>query len=107
VRKISPPLGFDYRTVQLVASRYIDYVTRPTWSNESNDKKFNNEWLKYVLINVGQTKNAHESMARKYGASRPRERPSSRRENNKKYKMQIRFGWFRIIINSGFLWSQH
>ena len=26
VRKISPPRGFDHRTVQLVASRYIDYA---------------------------------------------------------------------------------
>jgi len=33
VRKISPPLVFDPRTVQPVASRYIDYATRPTaWS---------------------------------------------------------------------------
>jgi len=30
VRKISPPPGFDPRTVQPVASRYTDYVTRPT-----------------------------------------------------------------------------
>jgi len=30
VRKISPPPGFDTRTVQPVASRYTDYVTRPT-----------------------------------------------------------------------------
>jgi len=30
VRKISPPLGFDPRTVQPVASRYTDYATRPT-----------------------------------------------------------------------------
>ena len=30
VRKISPPTGFDPRTVQPVASRYIDYATRPT-----------------------------------------------------------------------------
>ena len=29
VRKISPPLGFDPRTVQRVASRYTDYATRP------------------------------------------------------------------------------
>jgi hypothetical protein len=29
VRKISPPPGFDPRTVQLV-SRYTDYATRPT-----------------------------------------------------------------------------
>ena len=30
VRKISPPPGFDLRTVQPVASRYTDYATRPT-----------------------------------------------------------------------------
>jgi hypothetical protein len=30
VRKISPPPGFDSRTVQPVASRYTDYATRPT-----------------------------------------------------------------------------
>ena len=32
VRKISPPLEFDPRTVQPVASRYTDYATRTTWS---------------------------------------------------------------------------
>ena len=30
VRKISPPPGFDSRTVQPVASRYTDWATRPT-----------------------------------------------------------------------------
>jgi hypothetical protein len=30
VRKISPPWGFDPRTVQSVGSRYTDYATRPT-----------------------------------------------------------------------------
>ena len=30
VRKISPPQGFDSRTVQPVASLYTDYATRPT-----------------------------------------------------------------------------
>ena len=29
VRKISPPPGFDPRTVQPVGSRYTDYNTRP------------------------------------------------------------------------------
>jgi len=33
VRKISPPPGFDSRTVQPVASRYTDYTTRPTSIN--------------------------------------------------------------------------
>ena len=31
VLKISPPPGFDPRTVQPVASRYTDWVTRHTW----------------------------------------------------------------------------
>ena len=30
VRKISPPPGFDPRTVQPIVSSYIDYATRPT-----------------------------------------------------------------------------
>jgi len=30
VRKISPPPGFDPRTVQPIGSRYTDYATRPT-----------------------------------------------------------------------------
>ena len=30
VQKISPPPGFDPRTVQPIASRYTDYATRPT-----------------------------------------------------------------------------
>jgi len=30
VRNISPPPGFDPRTVQPVASRHTDYATRPT-----------------------------------------------------------------------------
>jgi hypothetical protein len=30
VRKISPPPGFDPRTVQPIASRYTDYATQPT-----------------------------------------------------------------------------
>jgi len=30
VRKISPPPGFDPRTIQPVASRYTDYATLPT-----------------------------------------------------------------------------
>ena len=29
-KKISPPLGFNPRTVQPIASRYADYATRPT-----------------------------------------------------------------------------
>ena len=37
VRKISPPTGFDPRTVQPVASRYTDYATRPTMSRERSE----------------------------------------------------------------------
>jgi hypothetical protein len=33
--EISPPPGFDPRTVQPVASRYTDYATRPTDNNSS------------------------------------------------------------------------
>jgi len=36
VWKISPPPGFDSRTVQPVASRYTDYATRPTIVNKPN-----------------------------------------------------------------------
>jgi hypothetical protein len=37
VRKISPPPGFEPRTVQPVASRYTDWATRPTeWSIHNN-----------------------------------------------------------------------
>ena len=35
VRKISPPPGFDPRTVQPVASRYTDYAIRPTLKDMS------------------------------------------------------------------------
>ena len=33
--KYRPPLGFDPRTVQPVASRYTDYATRPTLYSRS------------------------------------------------------------------------
>ena len=36
VWKISPPSGFDPRTVQPVASRYTDYANRPTVFREKN-----------------------------------------------------------------------
>ena len=36
VRKISPPPGFDPRTVQPVASRYTYYATRDTLTNSTN-----------------------------------------------------------------------
>jgi hypothetical protein len=34
VRKIFPPPGLESRTVQPVASRYADWVARPTWNYE-------------------------------------------------------------------------
>ena len=37
VQKISPPPGFDPRTVQPVASRYTDWTTRPTTDIYSKD----------------------------------------------------------------------
>ena len=38
VRKISPPPGFDPRTVQPVASRYTDYTTRPISKSSTQQK---------------------------------------------------------------------
>ena len=38
VRKISPPPGFDLRTVQPVASRYTDWATRPTQHEAAESK---------------------------------------------------------------------
>jgi len=37
VRKISPPPGFDPRTVQPVASRYTDYATHIHSVDDAND----------------------------------------------------------------------
>ena len=39
VRKISPPPGFDPRTVQPVARLYTDYATQPTFGTEYVQKK--------------------------------------------------------------------
>jgi len=68
VRKISPPSGFDPRTVQLVASCYTDYATRPTpllygcefWAVRQQDKysirsgemKFMSGTAKYKIQNT-------------------------------------------------------
>ena len=38
VRKISPPSGFDPRTVQPVASRYTDWA-KPVHNNNNNNEK--------------------------------------------------------------------
>jgi hypothetical protein len=61
VRKISPPAGFDPRTVQPVDSRYTVYATRPT---PVNNVTFNirvslflltvRTHLRYSLTHVGQ-----------------------------------------------------
>jgi len=40
VWKISPPPGFDPRTVQLIASRYADYATRPTTEMNTRNISF-------------------------------------------------------------------
>jgi hypothetical protein len=49
VQKISPPPGFDPRTVQPVVSRYNDYATRPT---RTGDTEFHflrpYTWTKYL-----------------------------------------------------------
>ena len=45
VRKISPPPGFDPRTVQHVASRYTDYATRPEKSHVEFTK---------ILVKLGE-----------------------------------------------------
>jgi hypothetical protein len=55
VRNISPPLGFDPRTVQPVASRYADYailalVKMATLKTTSPVKR------KYLSINLGSLK---------------------------------------------------
>ena len=41
VLKISPPLGFDPRTVLPVTSRYTNYATRPTFKSVLKLKYFN------------------------------------------------------------------
>jgi len=46
VRKISPPPGFDPRTVQPVASRYTDWATRPM---DFLDKFSKNPQMSYVM----------------------------------------------------------
>jgi len=50
VRKISLPQGFDPRTVQLVASRYTDYATRPTRATCNNRNLNENLIILVVLI---------------------------------------------------------
>jgi hypothetical protein len=39
VRKISPPPGFQPRTVQPVDSRYTDYATRPPLPDNKHSQK--------------------------------------------------------------------
>jgi len=52
VRKISPPPGFDPRTVQPVDSRYTDYAIRPT-DNKVRSK--NCEFTVNILIKMSNT----------------------------------------------------
>jgi hypothetical protein len=52
VRKISPPPGFDPRTVQPVASRYTGYATRPTFPM-GTDKIWRKAYLRQCIdVNV-------------------------------------------------------
>ena len=62
VRKISPPPGFDLRTVQPVASRYTDYATRPTIKEIAQHIFSLSAWntLRFLLQN---TKCYHRSPA--------------------------------------------
>ena len=48
-RKISLPPGFDPPTVQPVASRYIDYATRPTTAYKRDAMVENNFCLRFSL----------------------------------------------------------
>ena len=45
VRKTSPPPGFDPRTVQPVASHYIDWATRPTQEKLLGLKQERYNWI--------------------------------------------------------------
>jgi hypothetical protein len=42
MRKISPSPGFDPRTVQPVASRYTDWLSRPIVDDDDDDDDNNN-----------------------------------------------------------------
>jgi hypothetical protein len=46
VRKISPPPGFDLRTVQPVGSRYTDYATRPRCCHRKDSEKGSSTFLR-------------------------------------------------------------
>ena len=50
LRKVSPPPGFDPRTVQPVAIRYTDYNTRATNVIRQEDK---------TILHEGHTANSH------------------------------------------------
>ena len=54
VRKISPPPGFDPRTVQPVVSRYTDYATRPI-KYQSNYRLIKWNYGPWVNENKGHT----------------------------------------------------
>jgi hypothetical protein len=50
VRKISPPPGFDPRTVQPVVSRYTNWATRPTQMNVVPYSGLSQTFLEYLFI---------------------------------------------------------
>jgi hypothetical protein len=52
VRKISPPTGFDPRTVQPVACRYTDWATRPTIGYEDDHKLLDSKDLEGCCLEV-------------------------------------------------------
>ena len=52
VRKISPPPGFDPRTLQPVASRYTDYATRPTVLGDESIRYLPPLHIKFGLIRI-------------------------------------------------------
>jgi len=84
VRKISPPLGFDPRTVQPVASRYTDWVTGPTiyniyrgyrrrergWLVGTQAGKQTDKWNWLLLTSVCRCKHLQESWPHKFSTKR-------------------------------------
>jgi len=58
VRKISPPPGFDHRTVQPVASRYTEYALRAT-QDEINYEKMIPNPVTISNFGLGAVSRAH------------------------------------------------
>jgi hypothetical protein len=63
VRKISPPPGFDPRTVQPVASRYTDHDTRPIYFVGNSNILLHILWQFFLIIDKI---NAHSHENLKY-----------------------------------------